>query len=165
MIFLLFIFSSFSFSALIHPENGADENAIHILFEWDQIPDISDYKLLVTSNDVTVLDATTSNHFYIDEVNIEWESTYSWQVCESNNIIFLEDNCEALGTIVSKEKTGNYGIASTFSFFVAHHMSTIEGGMVCTDDPDIAAQKIVDGLEKTGLLNNGELEDDELMAA
>jgi len=34
-------------------------------------------------------------------------------------------------------KLGNFSTASTFSFFVGHHMSTIEGGMVCTDDVDI----------------------------
>ena len=49
IIFLLFIFSSFSFSALLHPENGADENAIHILFEWDQIPDANYYNLQVSN--------------------------------------------------------------------------------------------------------------------
>jgi CDP-6-deoxy-D-xylo-4-hexulose-3-dehydrase len=59
-------------------------------------------------------------------------------VCEENNIILLEDNCEAIGAITVRGiKTGNHGLASTFSFFVAHHMSTIEGGMVCTDDEDL----------------------------
>jgi CDP-4-dehydro-6-deoxyglucose reductase, E1 len=59
-------------------------------------------------------------------------------LCESEGVLFLEDNCEAVGTEISGEKTGNFGLAATFSFFVAHHMSTIEGGMVCTDDPDLA---------------------------
>lgn len=58
--------------------------------------------------------------------------------CQINNIIFIEDNCEALGTILTNgEKTGNFGIASTFSFFVAHHMSSIEGGMICSDDEEL----------------------------
>lgn len=48
-------------------------------------------------------------------------------------LYLLEDNCEALGTELDGVKTGNFGLASTFSFYVAHHMSTIEGGMVCTD--------------------------------
>jgi CDP-6-deoxy-D-xylo-4-hexulose-3-dehydrase len=60
-------------------------------------------------------------------------------LCNEKNIIILEDNCESLGTIHSNgEKAGNFGLASSFSFFVAHHMSTIEGGMVCTDDDDFA---------------------------
>jgi len=57
--------------------------------------------------------------------------------CEENNIILLEDNCEALGTELINGKAGNFGAASSFSFFVSHHMSTIEGGMVCTDDDDL----------------------------
>jgi CDP-6-deoxy-D-xylo-4-hexulose-3-dehydrase len=59
-------------------------------------------------------------------------------LCRINGIILLEDNCEALGTETLWGKTGNFGAASTFSFFVAHHMSTIEGGMVCTNDGELA---------------------------
>ena len=59
-------------------------------------------------------------------------------LCDAANILLLEDNCEALGTELPSGKTGNFGLAATFSFFVAHHMSTIEGGMVCTDDPELA---------------------------
>lgn len=60
------------------------------------------------------------------------------KVCKRNHIILLEDNCESLGTKLQEEKAGNFGLASTFSFFVAHHMSTIEGGMACTDDAKLA---------------------------
>jgi CDP-6-deoxy-D-xylo-4-hexulose-3-dehydrase len=59
------------------------------------------------------------------------------KICENKNIILFEDNCEALGSIVSGKLLGNFGIASTFSFFVGHHLSTIEGGMICTDDGDL----------------------------
>ena len=59
------------------------------------------------------------------------------KLCRSNNIILLEDNCESLGTVLPEGKAGNFGLASTFSFFVAHHMSTIEGGMICSDDEDL----------------------------
>ncbi|OHA91086.1 MAG: DegT/DnrJ/EryC1/StrS aminotransferase [Candidatus Zambryskibacteria bacterium RIFCSPHIGHO2_01_FULL_44_22b] len=57
--------------------------------------------------------------------------------CKKNKIILIEDNCEALGSEYKKTKLGNFGLASTFSFFVGHHMSTIEGGMVSTDDKEI----------------------------
>ena len=59
------------------------------------------------------------------------------EICLENNILLLEDNCESLGTELYSGRTGNFGLASTFSFFVAHHMSTIEGGMVCTDDREL----------------------------
>lgn len=57
--------------------------------------------------------------------------------CRENNILLLEDNCESLGSKIKGRRLGNFGLASTFSFFVGHHLSTIEGGMVCTDDPDL----------------------------
>jgi CDP-6-deoxy-D-xylo-4-hexulose-3-dehydrase len=60
------------------------------------------------------------------------------QICQEYNILLIEDNCESLGSALPSGKAGNFGIASTFSFFVAHHMSTIEGGMVCTDDKELA---------------------------
>jgi CDP-4-dehydro-6-deoxyglucose reductase, E1 len=55
-------------------------------------------------------------------------------ICKRHNIIFLEDNCESLGSEYKNTLLGNFGIASTFSFFVGHHLSTIEGGMITTDD-------------------------------
>lgn len=60
------------------------------------------------------------------------------KVCKKKKIILIEDNCESLGTIYKKKKLGNYGLASTFSFYVGHHMSTIEGGAVVTDDKRLA---------------------------
>jgi len=60
------------------------------------------------------------------------------RICQGKNIILIEDNCESLGTIYKGKKLGNFGLASTNSFFVGHHLSTIEGGMVCTDDKDLA---------------------------
>ena len=58
--------------------------------------------------------------------------------CNAHNIVLIEDNCESLGSEFEHTKLGNFGIASTFSFFVGHHLSTIEGGAVCTDDPELA---------------------------
>jgi CDP-6-deoxy-D-xylo-4-hexulose-3-dehydrase len=60
------------------------------------------------------------------------------QICSEKNIILIEDNCEALGTVLSGGKTGTFGEMASFSFFVAHHMSTIEGGMVCSDNEEFA---------------------------
>ncbi|PIR95910.1 MAG: DegT/DnrJ/EryC1/StrS aminotransferase [Candidatus Doudnabacteria bacterium CG10_big_fil_rev_8_21_14_0_10_42_18] len=57
--------------------------------------------------------------------------------CKQNGILLIEDNCEALGSKISGKLLGNFSSASTFSFFVGHHLSTIEGGMVCTDDEDL----------------------------
>jgi CDP-6-deoxy-D-xylo-4-hexulose-3-dehydrase len=59
-------------------------------------------------------------------------------ICNERGIILIEDNCESLGTELPSGRTGNFGIAGSFSFFVAHHMSTIEGGMACTNDAELA---------------------------
>jgi CDP-6-deoxy-D-xylo-4-hexulose-3-dehydrase len=59
-------------------------------------------------------------------------------ICNERGIILIEDNCESLGTELPSGRTGNFGVASSFSFFVAHHMSTIEGGMACTNDAELA---------------------------
>ncbi len=60
------------------------------------------------------------------------------EICDKEKIILLEDNCESLGTIYQNKLLGNFGLASTCSFYVGHHMSTIEGGVICTDDDELA---------------------------
>ncbi|MEO8413524.1 MAG: DegT/DnrJ/EryC1/StrS aminotransferase family protein [Ginsengibacter sp.] len=64
-------------------------------------------------------------------------------ICADKKIMLIEDNCESLGTELPSGKAGNFGIGSTFSFFVAHHMSTIEGGMVCTSDEELAEMLVI----------------------
>lgn len=52
------------------------------------------------------------------------------------DIPLLEDACESHGATFQGRKLGTFGLASNFSFYYAHHLSTIEGGMVCTSDTD-----------------------------
>jgi CDP-4-dehydro-6-deoxyglucose reductase, E1 len=61
------------------------------------------------------------------------------EICDENKIVLFEDNCESLGTELETGRTGNFGVMASHSFFVAHHMSTIEGGMVCTNNSELAA--------------------------
>jgi len=58
--------------------------------------------------------------------------------CQTHNLLLLEDACEAIGAKWNKIKVGNFGVASSFSFMFAHHMTTIEGGMICTQNKDDA---------------------------
>jgi len=53
---------------------------------------------------------------------------------EERNIPLIEDVCESHGATFRGKKLGSFGLVSNFSFYFAHHMSTIEGGMVCTND-------------------------------
>ena len=65
------------------------------------------------------------------------------QLCSERGILFFEDNCESLGSVIEGKNLGNWGVAATFSFFVGHHLSTIEGGMVCTDDAELYEQLVM----------------------
>ena len=56
------------------------------------------------------------------------------------NIPLIEDVCESHGATHGGRKLGSLGWISNFSFYYAHHMSTIEGGMICTDDPEVYQQ-------------------------
>ena len=56
------------------------------------------------------------------------------KLCVDNNILLIEDVCESHGATHNNTKLGSIGFASNFSFYFAHHMSTIEGGMVSTND-------------------------------
>ncbi len=53
------------------------------------------------------------------------------------SVALIEDVCESHGAEFRGRKLGGFGLASNFSFYYAHHLSTIEGGMVCTDDDDL----------------------------
>lgn len=58
-------------------------------------------------------------------------------ICEKYDVLLIEDACEALGSEVEGTKLGNFGLASSFSFYYGHHISTIEGGIVCTNDREL----------------------------
>ena len=58
-------------------------------------------------------------------------------LCNENDIMLIEDTCESIGSEYNGKKLGIMGDLSTFSFYFGHHMSTIEGGMVSTDDEEL----------------------------
>ena len=59
------------------------------------------------------------------------------KLCKENNIILFEDNCESMGAKFGSRYTGTFGLVNTFSTFFSHHISTMEGGFVLTDDKEI----------------------------
>ena len=61
-------------------------------------------------------------------------------ICKRKKVILFEDNCESLGTVTNKKLLGTYGLMSSSSFYVAHHISTIEGGMVITSNEKVDEQ-------------------------
>lgn len=59
-------------------------------------------------------------------------------LCEKHKVLLIEDACESLGSELNGRKIGSFGSISTFSFFYGHHISTIEGGAICSKDKDVA---------------------------
>jgi CDP-6-deoxy-D-xylo-4-hexulose-3-dehydrase len=59
------------------------------------------------------------------------------KICKTHNLILLEDNCESLGAKYNSKFTGTFGLMSSFSFFFSHHISTMEGGMILTDNKEL----------------------------
>jgi len=60
------------------------------------------------------------------------------KICDKNKLLLIEDNCESLGAKYGKKYSGNFGVAASHSFFFSHHIQTIEGGMITTNDRDIS---------------------------
>ena len=56
---------------------------------------------------------------------------------KGKDIILFEDNCESMGAEYKGKQTGTFGVVSTFSTFFSHHMATMEGGFVATDNDEL----------------------------
>ena len=56
------------------------------------------------------------------------------EICKRYNLILIEDNCESLGAKYNNKHCGTFGITGSFSFYFSHHIHTIEGGMIVTDN-------------------------------
>ena len=72
---------------------------------------------------------TLGNPFNIDAV---------MQLAKEHDLWVIEDNCDAFGSEYKGKKTGSYAHLSTISFYPAHHITTGEGGAICTNDPQLA---------------------------
>jgi len=59
------------------------------------------------------------------------------EIIGNRDILLMEDNCESMGATYNGNFTGTFGIMGTFSTFYSHHMATMEGGVVCTDDEEL----------------------------
>jgi len=58
-------------------------------------------------------------------------------LCDKYDVIYLEDNCESMGSKTGDEYLGTFGLASVFSMYYGHHLSTIEGGFINTNDTSL----------------------------
>ena len=124
-------FSALTWSTNVMPLIQLDLNPVPVDVEIDTL-NISSKKLseAVRNKPIKMLFLTNLLGFCDDVDEIK-------KICREQKIILIEDNCESLGTVYKGQKLGNFGFASTFSFYVGHHMSTIEGGAVCTDNEEL----------------------------
>ena len=91
--------------------------------------DVEELKKAVTQNTKMIVAVSIlGNPCQFDEIT---------KLCEKNNIILFEDNCESMGAKFNGRYTGTFGLVNTFSTFFSHHISTMEGGFVLTDDKEI----------------------------
>jgi len=59
-------------------------------------------------------------------------------IAEKYNLLLIEDNCESLGSKINDKFAGTFGVAGSHSSFFSHHISTMEGGIVVTDDLELS---------------------------
>jgi len=59
------------------------------------------------------------------------------ELCEKYNVKLLEDNCESMGSKYQGRMLGSFGLASVYSMYFGHHISTIEGGLINTSDEEL----------------------------
>lgn len=91
--------------------------------------DIESLKEAVTDNTKAILTVNLlGNPNNFDEIN---------KIIGDRDIILLEDNCESMGAIFNNKCAGTFGLMGTFSSFYSHHIATMEGGCIVTDDEEI----------------------------
>ena len=91
--------------------------------------DMEELKKAITPNTKMIVTVSVlGNPNYFDEIEA---------LCEKNNIILFDDNCESMGAKYNGKFTGTSGLINTFSTFFSHHISTMEGGLILTDDYEI----------------------------
>jgi len=124
-------FSALTWSTNVMPLIQLGLQAVPVDIELDTL-NVSSKTLLdvIKEHDIKALFLTNLLGFCDDIDKIK-------KICDGEKILLIEDNCESLGTVYKGKKLGNFGLASTFSFYVGHHMSTIEGGAICTNSSSL----------------------------
>jgi CDP-6-deoxy-D-xylo-4-hexulose-3-dehydrase len=112
------------------------------VMQFDLHPLLIDCNLTTLSVDLTHLEHVFQSErpavlLLVSVLGLSPDMSAIVELCNKYDVILLEDNCESQGTSYNNIKLGNYGIMSSFSTYFGHTMSTIEGGMICTNDDEI----------------------------
>jgi CDP-6-deoxy-D-xylo-4-hexulose-3-dehydrase len=65
----------------------------------------------------------------------DWNSLN--RISDKHGLLLIEDNCESLGATLGGKQLGTFGLGGTYSSFFSHHISTMEGGLITTDDEEL----------------------------
>lgn len=91
--------------------------------------------------DLEQLDTAISEHtraiFAVNLLGNPMDYQRLEQIVGGRSILVLEDNCESMGATLDGKQAGTFGLVGTYSAFFSHHISTMEGGMVVTDDEEL----------------------------
>ena len=77
--------------------------------------------------------------------------------CDAHGLYLFEDNCESMGASLNGRPCGTFGDVNTFSTFYSHHISTMEGGLLVTNDTEIASSRASDPQSRLGARRAGRL--------
>jgi CDP-6-deoxy-D-xylo-4-hexulose-3-dehydrase len=114
------------------------------VMQFDIEPVLVDCNLDNLSVDLEHLEAVFEEHkpdafILVSVLGLSPDMDKILELCKRYNVILLEDNCESQGTKFNEVRLGNFGFMSSFSTYFGHTMSTIEGGMITTNDDKIYA--------------------------
>ena len=126
------IVPSVSWSTTYFPINQAGYTLVFV--------DIDEDTLNLDVNQVEEILKHDDEIFAVCAVNLlgnPSELTKLQSLCSTYGALLVEDNCESLGAELDEKKTGTFGEFGSFSFFFSHHLCTMEGGMVITDDEEL----------------------------
>ena len=100
-----------------------------------------DIDLETLNYDLTALSDAVSNKtriiFAVNLLGNPNDFDRIFQIIDGRPILLLEDNCESLGAQFGNQKTGTLGLMGSYSTFFSHHISTMEGGVVSTNDEEL----------------------------
>ncbi|MFL3007978.1 MAG: hypothetical protein ACJZ14_01190 [Candidatus Neomarinimicrobiota bacterium] len=121
-IFYTLLFLTSVYGEPILPLDGSIINRVHVLFEWEQIPEANNYQFHLSEDlnfESLILEMDHSSLVYIDRENIEWDRNYFWRVRPMNNSEVLEawgaTFSFTTGSSISEVETIIYNENSTYS--------------------------------------------------
>tara|TARA_B110000008_G_C16896970_1_gene535142 strand:- start:19 stop:1212 length:1194 start_codon:yes stop_codon:yes gene_type:complete len=126
------IVPSVSWSTTYFPINQAGYELVFV--------DVDEDTLNINIEQVKKIIHETNDIFAVCAVNLlgnPCELIKLKSICDQNDVFLIEDNCESFGAMLDGKKTGTFGEFGSFSFFFSHHLCTMEGGMLVTDDEEL----------------------------